>query len=557
MKKAKLLCGACLTTILSLSALCACGGGNNGADKYDKNGRLILNLKNVYFDQWTGEDNYTEIINERFGVKIKASNYSYNSWDTQVGTAVNGDNLTDTIQFNLKSYNFGSSYEKWIGFGLLKPLPDDMSKWPEIQKLLSNVSNLDYLKINGKLYGIPIANDIANPTKDFSNMTYVYRRDWAKQIDEANKNVAGYQPVYREGDVYTWDEFNRLLDAFKTNIKTLSGTDQADVLVDEAWGFPSVTNFYKSAPHCYTKDASGRAINAFTSPEYLEGLEAAKDLVTRKIYSPDQGNWKEDEGDATTNYLGGKAAVLYDNFSFSNYLKLRTNFKNQRKARDEALNDGTAFLKIKGPDGKFAIENTENWFSMTMFNHKISDMKMEKILDIIDYLLSEEGTRLAIYGIEGYDYTLDPMTGKVAVDSVTGEPILSGNWEKSTDTGEYAPITNGAKYLRYMATLGNDTKTYDPFTDKEAYNIFAAWNNEMKAAKEAGNLRIVVEPADVCWMSTPTKNSRTKANLEAAKLKATDYCFNDIKTQSAYVDAVEKLNGYSKALEEINAKLGQ
>ena len=549
MKKAKLLCGACLTALMSVTALTACGGGSNGADKYDKKGRLILNLRNVYFDQWNGEDNYTEILNEKFNVKIKATNYSYSSWDTQVGTAINGDNLTDAIQYNLKAYNFGSSYEKWIGYGLLKPLPDDMSRWPEIQKMLNNISNVDYLKVDGKLYGIPIANDISNPTKDFSNMTYVYRRDWAKQIDEMNKNTAGWTNVYKEGDVYTWEEFNRLLTAFKTNIKELSGTDKADVLVDEAWGFPSVANFYKNAPHCYTKDSDGKAINAFTAPEYLNGLDAAKELVANKIYSPDQCNWKEEGGDATTNYLGGKAAVLYDNFSFSNYLKLRTNFKNQRKPGSvDALNDGTAFLKIKGPDGKFAIENTENWFSMTMFNHKISDTKLEKILDVINYLLTDEGTRLAIYGQEGYDYTMDSVTGEVTLNEMS--------WEKNINTGEYAPKTNGAKYLRYMATLGNDTKSYDPYTDLTAYNIFNAWNDEMKAAKQAGDLRIIVEPADISWMSTTTKNKRTKANLDAAKGLASDYCYGDIN-QTKYINDVEGLNGYKDAINEINAKLGK
>ncbi len=549
MKKAKLLCGACLTALMSVTALTACGGGSNGADKYDKKNRLILNLRNVYFEQWNGEDNYTEILNEMFGVKIKATNYSYSSWDTQVGTAINGDNLTDAFQYNLKAYNFGSSYEKWVGYGLLKPLPDDMSRWPEIQKMLNNISNVDYLRVDGKLYGIPIANDISNPTKDFSNMTYVYRRDWAKQIDEMNKNTAGWTNVYKEGDVYTWEEFNRLLTAFKTNIKTLSGTEQADVLVDEAWGFPSVANFYKNAPHCYTKDSDGKAINAFTAPEYLNGLDAAKELVTNKIYSPDQCNWKEEGGNATTNYLGGKAAVLYDNFSFSNYLKLRTNFKNQRKPGSvDALNDGTAFLKIKGPDGKFAIENTENWFSMTMFNHKISDTKLEKILDVINYLLGDEGTRLAIYGQKDYDYTMDPVTGEVTLNEMS--------WEKNINTGEYAPKTNGAKYLRYMATLGNDTKAYDPYTDLTAYNIFNAWNDEMKAAKQAGDLRIIVEPADISWMSTATKNKRTKANLDAAKGLASDYCYGDIN-QTKYINDVEGLNGYKDAIDEINAKLGK
>ena len=271
--------------------------------------------------------------------------------------------------------------------------------------------------------------------------------------------------------------------------------------------------------------------------------------MTAKIYSPDQGNWKEEDGDATSNYLGGKAGILYDNFSFSNYLKLRTNFKSQRKTSTlEALNDGTAFLKIKGPDGKYALENTENWFSMTMFNHNISDAKMEKILDILDYLITEEGTRLAIYGQKDYDYTIDPVDGKVVLNDMT--------WERNINTGEYAPKPNGAKYLRYMVTLGNDTKAYDPYTDLNAYEIYTNWVNDMKAAKAANELRIVVEPADICWMSTPTKNSRTKALLDNSKLKATDFCYGDISKED-YISDVEGLNGYKKALEEINAKLGK
>ena len=544
MKNRKIIYGAVLTALMSLSALTACNG-NSAADKYDKNGRLILNLKNVYFDQWTGEDMYTDIINEKFGVSIKASNYAYEDWDTMVNTAINGNNLTDTIQFNLKAYNFGSTYESWVDFGMLKALPDDMSKWPNLKSMLDNISNIDALKVDGKLYGIPIANDIKNPQKDFSNFTYVYRRDWAKQIDEINKDKAGYQPVYREGDVYTWDEFTRLCDAFNTNLKTLSGMAQASVLVDEEWAFPSVTNFYKDAPHCYAKDADGKAIANFASDKYLAGLEVAKDFVSgKKIYSQDQYNFAANK--ANQLYLGGQAAILYDNYSLANYIKLRKLFKeSQKNVPGFNLDDGTAFLKIKGPDGKFALEGTENWFSMTMFNADISDKKQEKILDILDYLLTEEGTRLAIYGKQGYDY-----------DIVDGEVVLNEmGWEKDAMTGQYATKTNGAKYLRYMATLGNDTKSYDPFTELDAYNLLNAWQEEMKAAKTAGELRVVQEPADISWMSTPSKNDKTEGLLADANTAVLKYCF-DKKSFDDYKKEFGN-NNWKKVLQEINQKLGK
>ena len=542
MKKAKFLYGTLFTVLLSISALTGCNK-KNGEDTYDKNGRLILNVKNISFENWKGEDSYTEVINEKFGVKIKPSGYSYKDWDQNVLTAVSGNNLTDVIHFNLKAYNFGSTYEKWASkFKMLKPLPDNMSKWPNLKTMLDHVSNIDALKIDGKLYGIPIANDIDNPQKDFSNMTFVYRRDWAKKIDEMNKNTAGYTPVYKENDVYTWEEFDRLTKAFAANIKTLSESNKASVLVDESWGFPSITNFFKDVPHCYTKDESGKVINAFTCDKYIEGLETAKDFVNRGIYPQDQYTYTENA--ANEQYLGGLAAIMYDNLSISNYIKLRRLFKKYQKTVD--LDDGTAFLKIKGPDGKFAIEGIENWFAMTMFNGNISDNKLEKILDILDYLLSKEGTRLAIYGIEGYDYM---MNGDEVILSEQG-------WEKGSD-GNYVTKDNGAKYLRYMATLGNDTKPFDPYTEKDSYEIVANWQNEMQAAKEAGQLRVVQEPADIDWMSTPTKNDKTQALLTNANTNVLNYSFNIIKSIDAYKAKFDEQINWGRVLNEINEKLGK
>ena len=526
------------TLFLSLAGLSACGGGNNVDDTYDKDGRLILNLKNVYFDTWDGSDTYTEVLNEKFKIKINASNYDYNEWDGMVNTAVQGNNLGDVFHFNLKAYNFGSTYERWVDDMIIKALPDDMSKWPNLKSMLDKTSNIDALKINGKLYGIPIMNDISNPEKDFSNFTYVYRRDWAKEIDEKNKNKADYTPVYKEGDVYTWEEFNRLVDAFSKNLPTT----KSSVLVDESWGFPSLTNFYKNVPHCYDKDASGKAINAFTSDAYISGLEVAKQFVTDRYYSQDQFNFSANK--AKEIYIGGQAGIFFDNFSLTNYIKFREGFKKSNKTTD--LDDGTAILKVKGPDGKFALEGTENWFSMTLFNYDISDTKMEKVLDLLDYLLSPEGTRLAIYGKEGYDYT---MEGDKVVLSEMG-------WEKGQD-GKYGPKVNGAKYLRYMATLGNDTKSYDPYTEMDDYNIINAWVEEMKEAKKNNQLRVVKEPADIDWMSTKTKNDKTESILADANTFVLKYCFNKITTIDAYKAEFDKDPSWGRILNEINEKLGK
>ena len=537
MKNTKIVFGACLSTILSIGALTGCKS-KGGADKYDKKGRLILEMKNVYWDGFDGADTYTETINDMFGVCIKPSSYDYSEWDGMVNTAINGDNLTDTFHFNLKAYNFGSTYEKWVDGMIVKALPDDLSKWPNIKSMIDNISNKDALYINGHLYGIPIANDISNPQKDFSNFTYVYRRDWAKKIDEEHEGQVGWTPIYKEGDVYTWDEFNRLIDAFQKYPRE----GQTSALVDESWGFPSVTNFYKDVPHCYAKDADGRAINAFTSEKYVAGLNVAKQFVSDLYYSQDQFTFPANK--ANDLYKGGQSAVLYDNFSYENYSKLRKGMKSMIDKAGGNLNDATALLKIKGPDGNFALEGTENWFSMTLFNYDISDKKMNKILDVINYLLGDEGTRLAIYGLEGYDYNF--VNGEVE--------LTSTGWEKD-QYGNYAPKINGAKFLRYMATLGNDTKSYDPYTDLDSYNLLNAWSTEMKEAKAANKLRVVKEPADIDWMSTPTKNDKTESILADANVSAMKYAFSKI----SYEDYLKEFDNasWNKILKEINEKLGK
>ena len=540
--------------LLSLGALTSCGGGGgDGNDEYDKDGRLILHLKNVYFETFDGTDTYSEILSEKFNVHLDPSNYSYDTWNEEVNTQVNGDSLPDVFQYNLKAYDFGSTYEKWIKYQMLKALPDDLSKWPNIKKLIDNTSNIDALKINGKLYGIPIANDISNSTKDFSNFTYVYRRDWAKAIDEKYKTTAGYTPIYKEGDVYTWEEFNRLVDGFKKNLEFASGTKQASVLVDEEWGFPSITNFYKEVPHCYAKDSSGKAINAFTSDKYVAGLNKSKEFVEDIIYSQDQYLYKPNQ--AKEVYLGGQAGIFYDNFSFANYITFRKSFKRLRK--ESNLDDGTALLKIKGPDGNFALEGTENWFSMTMFSYAISDNKMNKVLDILDYLLTDEGTRLAIFGKQDYDYYI--------VNDDDYDYLVNGNkiklseqgWERGSD-GNYGPKTNGAKYLRYMATLGNDTKAFDPYTDQETFELLNGWIEEMKTAKTAGKLRVVKEPADIDWMSTKTKNDKTEGLLNDANNHVKNYCFasEGYRTLEEYKAKFDEDSNWEKVLKEINERLG-
>lgn len=521
-----------LTAVLlatSLAGLCAC---KKDRDEYE-DGKMVLTLRNLYFNEWAGDDVYTDYIEEKFGVVIRPTSYSWADWDSQVYNAANANNLPDVFHFSLDNYNFSKSYEFWKVGQSIRALPSDLSRWPNIANMLGGISNLDELKIDGQLYCLPIAKnpDATNAESVYSPFTYVYRRDWAKELG-----------VYQENDVYTWEQFTALIDAFY-RAKCTSGDIAA--IADVEWGFPSIINFFKTAPHCFATE-DGRVVCNYTTDEFLEGLETARSWAndaSKKYYGYDQ--YAANDGDVAKQYYAGRVGVFYENLSLSNYTTLRNKMKQRSEITTEAqLDDVTAIMKVMGPDGKYVLEGGENWYSATFFNADMSDEKMEKVLDILDWLLSEEGTRMAAYGIEGYDYEMD------ADGNIT---LLSSGWEMGID-GQYVEKYNGAKYLRYMATLGYDMDDIDPLVDKKALAILGDWYAFMDAQYAAGKLRILEEDAGVKWLSTTKKSTYSDGMLDDGVTAVVQYVYGKID-KNKYLSQFDS-STWQGVLDEINANLG-
>ena len=495
----------------------------------DPNKPLDISIGNLYFADYSGGDIYLEELEEKFNVNLTLRNYDWTSWDTQIAIQVNSDNLADVFHADVNSTNYGNTYKKWVENEVVKPLPEDLSKWPNIESLIQHTSNIDCFKIDGKLYGIPIHQD----DNSFANYTYIYRRDWAKKWG-----------VYQENDEYTWEQFEQLLAAFKVHLD-----DRCYPLADVEWGYPSITNFYKQAPYCYAQNSEGQYVNNFTTDEYIIGLEKAKAFTNNLFYHPDQFNFTD--GRAQQYYVGNMLGVFYENISYSNYFNIRRQLtKTNAAASSFNLDDATAIMKIKAPSdsihaNKYVLEGKENWFAMTLFDHGVTDKQQERVLDMFDWLLSEEGTRYAIYGKEGFDYN-------VVNDNIE---LIDEQWTKDPE-GNYARKNNGAKYLRYAVSLGLDTLAYDPYTNLEAYNILKTWQNEMKQALENNALDIIKENAEVAYLATPQKANYTNSLLYDANVTAMKYVYNKIKTISDYKAAFDS-SKWNAVLSEINEALGK
>ena len=162
MRKSILLLAA---TSMALGLLTLGGCSNSKKDKYTKDGKLMVSMRNLYFSSYKGGDSYIEEVENKFKLKFSFETYDWANWETQVTGSINGQNMEDVFHANIDSYNFATTYKFWAEEELVKPLPDDMSKWPNIQHVLENTSNIESLKVDGKLYGDVNFDDVYSKVK--------------------------------------------------------------------------------------------------------------------------------------------------------------------------------------------------------------------------------------------------------------------------------------------------------------------------------------------------------------------------------------------------------
>ena len=83
--KNKLLLSILLST-MALGSLTGCG--SKESQEYNEEGKMVLNLRNLYFNDWTGGDTYTTFIEDKFNVAITPSSYvSHHTAFEYYGTA--------------------------------------------------------------------------------------------------------------------------------------------------------------------------------------------------------------------------------------------------------------------------------------------------------------------------------------------------------------------------------------------------------------------------------------------------------------------------------------
>ncbi|MDD2580034.1 MAG: extracellular solute-binding protein [Eubacteriales bacterium] len=371
---------------------------------------------NTARDQW---------FNEKFNVEWEFIPVTWGDWTEKVRAMIAGDDMPDLLWWDMK-LNHTAEFRGWAEAGAFREIPADLSTWPNLAaKREALTSDDEMLTVDNKLYGWPAHRNNPDWMQNVYYPLFAYRRDWAKEVG-----------MYKEGDAYTWDEIKEMIDTVKAEDPGGNGAGNTFGITSEAWAFPGVFMEilgYAEERTGYIKTDEGW-IPHFTTDAFREELKFVSELYRDGYIWKDQMVVGGSEG--ADNFFAGRSFMFLGNNSPSWFGG--TAFPQMVDGGIVASTDDVAPMMALSPmdDKRFTLTQTEDYWTVTHFAYHVDDEKMERILDMWDWLASEDGRAFSLAGIPDVDYTRN------ADGTIT---IL---WEKNADGDFISPYqdTGGNMY---------------------------------------------------------------------------------------------------------------
>ncbi|RAP73808.1 extracellular solute-binding protein [Paenibacillus montanisoli] len=411
----------------------AANNGNEAAGDLYKD---HLELSIAYFDIASAikdgqQDDLLKMIQDKFNITIKPVNESWSDYSDRTKLWAASGQLPDAFFTDATS---GDLFNQWVDQGIIKPLPDDMSAFPNLKKYLDLPDVEGAKAADGKAYFIPRM--LANRNELPNDRGILIRKDW---MDELGLK-----------DPTTYDELKNVL-------KTLGEKKGVIPLTSNSIGWTHDSVFHNIAPASgWWQKVDGKWIPGWMTDAYAEVIEKERDFYKSGILDKD---FAVPNMDAEGKFNQGKAAALVTT------VKTMTGTLNGWNAANpgKKMLDAVKILpNVPAADGKNYLYGYFDYWSGTLFSSEVSDEKQERILALLDWLASPEGQKTVFYGLEGVDW--EPNGDKI---------INKHEGEKDFDLAKKYPSTavfNGLSIwtdgVRYIEGYGSsETEQVQKYLD--------------------------------------------------------------------------------------------
>lgn len=382
----------------------------------------VVLSQNVLEAEKHGNHARNEFVKEKFNLTYEYIPVSWGDWNEKIRTWVSTDDAPDLINWDLKAAS-STEYFDWAKQGAFAPITEEMvSKYEELYSFYQTSESVAAYKVDGELYCWPANRNNPPEIDNVYTSYYVIRKDWAEAVG-----------LYNEDDEYTWEEWKELLRAIIAQDPGGNGVSNAGIVLP-TWGFPNGAVTFLNAPAaegnetCSYIKVDGQYIWPAATEEYKAAVVETYNMYQEGLIYRDNISFTGTESDDMF-----KAGLAFAAYNVAGSMNSWTTDMIRDGVIDERGDVAPAV--VYGMDGNWYMTQTEDYWTVTAFNHNITEEKMDRALMFWNYLNTTEGIRLRWLGIEGVDYE---VTGPNPEDV----EIL---WEYDEETETYiSPYVNDA-----------------------------------------------------------------------------------------------------------------
>lgn len=345
------------------------------------------------------DDKVLVALEEKFNVKFKPMNITWDDYAQKIQLWAASGSLPDIFSMDAIGTAY---YHDWIAQGVLKPLPEDLSAYPNLAEYL-DVEDIQTLKIDGNLYCIPRKTYPDNYWNAIDRVIF-YRWDLAQK--------AG---VTKEPE--TWEEFQDMMEkiiAADPEGKNIGGltTTQTNLLDGFlfTYSLPAAMSDGSGSDYKWV-EKDGQYIPAYFAGDALSTFKLARELYTSGVIEKDIALVKQQQ--SQDKFLQGQSAAILQAGGATKLYDYAGKYWSEIYPGRDILEDVKMLKLLPGKDGEKYFSVFRTSWSESYISSQVSDEKLARILEMYDFLVSEEGSRLLNYGFEGEDY--DVVDGNVVL----------------------------------------------------------------------------------------------------------------------------------------------
>lgn len=373
-----------------------CGATNERKQNTEEKIQITIGFWDVEKD--LAGDAVLEEIENRFNVEFVPMQMGWDDYYQKLDRWAVNNTLPDLFAGDCRN---SLEYFDWIDRGLLHVIPDNLSEYPYLEAYMEGIDKNQAALVGGEWYCIPRQ---TYPSQAWTCIDRVVAYRW----DLAQKAGITKEPE-------NWEEFQQMIlaiiraDPEGRGIQGMSA-EKGDLI--SGWILPYASSIAVSDGNQFfwKKDADGVYRPVYMIDDLLPAFRIGREMYESGVIEKEI--MLQTAGSAKEKFLRGENAAILHSGGFGNVYGNMGEYWEEYHG-SQFLEDVKVLNLMPDINGNRAYPVWGYYWSESYVSARVSDEKLDRILKIYDWLLSDEGARFGSYGPEGDLYDL--VDGRVVL----------------------------------------------------------------------------------------------------------------------------------------------